>query len=168
MRMFGRVNLLNKDELTQFKEKFGPEPIDENLTEEVFLRQIQSKRTNIKKALLDQSIISGMGNIYAIDALWLAKIHPETKTSDLNPALAQKLLTSSREILQEGIKNRGVSMSDYVDLFGKSGNQQNYFRIYKQKNCPKCQSKVEFIQLNGRGTYYCPTCQPRRNNPDLL
>ena len=82
--------------------------------------------------------------------------------------MAAKLLEASKEVLQEGIKNRGISMSDYVDLFGKQGQQQNYFRVYRKEVCTRCSSKIEFKQLNGRGTYFCNTCQFKSDIPTLF
>ncbi|MDC0448998.1 bifunctional DNA-formamidopyrimidine glycosylase/DNA-(apurinic or apyrimidinic site) lyase [bacterium] len=161
MRMFGKLELRNEAGIKNLEEKYGPEPVDKALTPEKFLEQIQSKRTNIKNALLDQKIIAGLGNIYATDALFMAKIHPETKTSDITLKMAGKLLEAARTILLEGIKNRGSTLPDkmYVDIFGKPGTQQNHFRIYMQGKCPKCGTKVAFKKINGRGTYFCPECQ---------
>lgn len=159
MRMFGKVVLLNADELEMLQQKYGPEPLQENLTPEAFLRHLQSKNSNIKNVLLDQNIIAGMGNVYVTDALWIAEIHPETRTKDFNKEMAAKLLEASREILTEGIGNRGISMSDYVDLFGKKGKQQEFFRIYGKEICTRCNTQVEFKKINGRGTYFCTTCQ---------
>lgn len=160
-RSLGTFELEHTDEFPRFVEKFGPEPLDSALTPEKFLERLQKSNTNIKNALLNQKLIAGMGNVYVNDALWMAKINPKTKTSEINLKSAGVLLDSSRKILREGIKNRGISMSDYVDLFGKPGKQQDYFRIYRKKICPTCKTKVEFIQLNQRGTYSCPFCQPQ-------
>ena len=157
-RNFGKLKILTKNDFDEFSSKYGPEPTT-SLKVADFIKQLTKKRTNIKNALLDQKLISGMGNVYANDALWIAQIHPETKTTDLSLERAEKLLQACVEILQEGIKHRGISMSDYVDLFGKKGQQQNHFRIYKKDTCRRCGTKTEVTKLNGRGTYYCPTCQ---------
>lgn len=162
VRMFGKVTLLQKEDITLLLNKYGPEPIAETTTAEQFFTQIKSKKTNIKNALLDQSIIAGLGNIYATDALFLAKINPFTATTDITPKMAKTLLETSRAILLEGIEHRGSTLDDemYVDIFGKPGNHQKYFRIYGKDICPVCKSKTVFTKLNGRGTYYCPICQP--------
>lgn len=159
MRMFGKVVLLNEDELEMLQQKYGPEPLQENLTPKAFLRHLQSKNSNIKNVLLDQNIVAGMGNVYVTDALWIAEIHPETKTREFNLEMAAKLLEASRKILEEGIKNRGISMSDYVDLFGKKGKQQEHFRVYGKSICERCNTQVDFKKINGRGTYFCTNCQ---------
>ncbi len=168
MRMFGKVKLLNSKELGLIKEKYGPEPLDTKLRPQEFHQIVQSKRTTIKNALLDQNLISGLGNVYATDALWIAQIHPETQTKQISLTMAARLLDASKDVLQEGIQNRGISMSDYVDLFGKKGQQQNYFRVYRKEICTRCSSKIEFKQLNGRGTYFCSRCQFKSDIPTLF
>lgn len=159
MRMFGKVFLIPQNSIENFNDQYGPDPLNETLTPDAFHKILTSKNTNIKNVLLDQSLISGLGNAYATDALWLAKIHPETKTKDISLKHAQNLFTACKELLTEGIKHRGISMSDYVDLFGKKGEQQKYFRIYKKEKCTRCNIKVSFKKLNGRGTYFCSNCQ---------
>jgi len=166
MRQFGKIQVLDSAEIDNLKNKYGLSILDHEITPEKFLTALNSKRTNVKNALLDQKIIAGLGNIYATDALFLAGINPKTSTQDIDIEMSKKLLKSSDLILKEGIKNRGSTLPDkmYVDIFGKSGKQQNYFKIYGKKICPSCGSKVEFEKINGRGTYYCPTCQPKNNN----
>lgn len=162
MRQFGKIQVLNNEQSIGLKEKYGLSIINGETTPEEFHKSIKSKRTNIKNVLLDQKIISGLGNIYATDALFISGVNPKTSTQDINLEMANKLLESSREILKEGIKNRGSTLPDkmYVDIFGKSGSQQKYFRIYGKEVCPSCGSKVRYEKLNGRGTYFCPICQP--------
>lgn len=161
MRTFGKIELLDAEGLQMLEKKYGPEPLNENLSASDFYNALISKNTNIKNALLDQKIISGMGNIYANDALWMAKIHPETRTADLTESMAERLLDSSREILTEAIKNRGSTLGDrmYIDLLGREGSHQEHFRIYSREVCPECGFTVEFMKLNGRGTFFCPGCQ---------
>ena len=112
--------------------------------------------------MLDQAVVSGLGNIYATDALFLSKINPKTPSSAFSLTMAETLLKNARAILLEGIAHRGSTLDDkmYVDVFGKAGTHQKYFRIYGKANCPNCKSKAEYVKINGRGTYYCPICQP--------
>jgi len=161
MRMFGKTALLPAKEIGTLKQKYGPDLVLEEVTAEVFLSRLKSKNTIVKGALLEQSIVAGLGNIYATDALWLANIHPETKTSALTLESAKKLLNSAKNILLEGIAHRGSTLPDeaYVDVFGRPGSHQNYFRIYGKTHCPACKFKVEYKKLAGRGTYFCPVCQ---------
>ncbi len=158
-RMFGKVQLLNSAEFEALKLKYGPEPIDPKLTHQQFHRIVNSKKTNIKNLLLDQGTVAGLGNAYATDALWIAGIHPETPTQSITLQKAADLLEACREILHEGIKNRGLTIDSYVDAFGKPGQQQLFFRIYQQTTCKRCNIPAQFKKLNGRGTYFCENCQ---------
>lgn len=162
MRQFGKVRVVNKDELELLQIKYGIDVLKQEISAEEFLKLLKRKKSTVKNVLLDQSIISGLGNIYATDTLFLSKINPKTSTQDLTLKQSEEILKYSREILKEGIKNRGSTLADkmYVDIFGKSGTQQNHFRIYEKNICPVCKSKTVFEKINGRGTYYCPTCQP--------
>ncbi|HOS88506.1 MAG TPA: bifunctional DNA-formamidopyrimidine glycosylase/DNA-(apurinic or apyrimidinic site) lyase [bacterium] len=162
MRQFGKIKVLDEKSLSELRNKYGLDILEADITPDEFLRIIKSKNTNIKNALMDQEIISGVGNIYATDALFLSGINPKTRTKDMNLQKSEKLLNSLKEILREGIKNRGATLPDemYVDIFGKPGNQQKYFKIYGKKICPRCGAHVFFEKINGRGTYFCPVCQP--------
>jgi len=176
MRQFGKVRVIKELEMNEFKEKYGLDVLNNKIDEKMFLKSLISKKTNIKNALMDQRIISGMGNIYATDALFLAKINPKTNTQNLDIDFAKTLLNTSREVLLEGIKNRGSTLPDkmYVDIFGNPGSQQDHFKIYGKTLCPICKSKVQFEKINGRGTYFCPTCQPlgtvseKKNLPKIV
>ncbi len=159
-RLFGKLYIVDSAGLEALKQKYGPEPLDPNLTPSGFLNLLRSKDTIVKTALLDQKIVAGLGNVYATDALWVAQLHPQTRTKSLTLKQAETLLAACQELLLEGIEYRGISMSDYVDLFGKPGAQQNNFRVYQQKTCKRCATRVEIVQLAGRSTYFCPTCQP--------
>lgn len=169
MRMFGKAMILRQEDLEKLKNKYGPEPLDK-ITPQQFLSALKKRKTNIKGALLDQSLVSGLGNIYATDALFLAKVHPETPTTKLTLTQADKLLKTSRVVLNEGIKNRGSTLSDkmYVDIFGKEGSHQHHFKIYGKTKCPLCDEDVEFKKVAGRGTYFCPRCQLKDDQTPLL
>lgn len=162
MRMFGKMVLIFKKDLSKFIGKYGYDALNADLTSEIFLKTLKSKRTIVKNILLDQKKIAGLGNIYATDALFLSGIHPETPTGNINSEMAKTLLNNVRAVLNEGIKNRGSTLNDemYVDVFDKPGKHQNFFKVYGKKGCVKCKNKVQFKKLNGRGTYFCPVCQP--------
>ena len=122
---------------------------------------------------MDQSIVAGLGNIYATDSLFLAGIHPETKTQNIDLNSAKKLLNAMSLIVNEGIEHRGSTLEDemYVDAFGKPGTHQKYFRVYGKKACINCNNKISVKKINGRGTYYCSFCQillKETANPQLL
>jgi len=160
-RMFGKVGVWNGQEIKGLKEKYGPDMIMQEILPGDFMERLKSKNTTIKHALLEQTIVAGLGNIYATDALWMAKIHPETKTRELDIKRSTDLLKSAKEILTEGILHRGATLPDeaYVDIFGQPGSHQKHFRIYGKAYCPRCKTKVEYKKINGRGTYFCPSCQ---------
>ena len=165
MRQFGKVRVVNKEELEKYSHKYGLDPLDIKTKPEELHRVLSSRKTNLKNALMDQSLIFGLGNIYATDALFLSSLNPKSSTQSLTLEESTKLLKSIKEILNEGIKNRGSTLPDkmYVDIFGKGGNQQNYFKVYGKLKCINCGSKISFEKINGRGTYYCPNCQPLKN-----
>jgi formamidopyrimidine-DNA glycosylase len=157
--MFGKVQLISKAATHKLSTKVGPNPLDTSLSAKYFHTILKSKKSNIKNVLMDQEKISGLGNVYATDALWIAQIHPTRTTSSITQEESQKLLEACREILNEGIKNRGLTISDYVDAFGKPGFQQNFFRIYQRQMCKRCNLPSQTITLNTRTTYFCPNCQ---------
>ncbi len=172
MRMFGKVVLADSQALANLALKYGPEPLDRNFKAKEFHAKLLSKKTSIKNALLDQQIVSGLGNIYATDAQFMSGINPEVNTKELTEKQAEILLQNAKEILEEGIQHRGSTLGDkmYIDAFVNEGTHQNYFRIYNKEQCPKCNSKVEYKKINGRGTYFCPNCQPKNSteNPGLF
>lgn len=164
-RMFGFVEVLDGQRLTEHQAKYGPDALDPSLTAQVFWQRLRLKKTNLKQALLEQSLIAGAGNIYANDSLWQARLHPQTSTQDLSLPQAQLLLESLQELLEESIEHRGSTLNDkmYVDIFGREGSHQNYFRVFGKTGqpCPRCATRIEFLELGGRGTFFCPSCQPR-------
>lgn len=164
-RMFGFIKLLSGEQLEIHRKKYGPDALDPNLTVRKLLDNLQRKKTAVKRALLEQELIAGVGNIYANDSLWMAGIRPETLTSDLTQVQATALLGSLREILEESIIHRGSTLDDkmYIDLYGKEGTHQNYFRIFGKKGepCPRCREKIVFTEIGGRGTFFCPKCQAK-------
>jgi len=144
-----------------FVSRLGPEPL-RDLTAKEFSRIVSSSRRPIKIILMDQAKLSGVGNIYANDALWLAKISPKRPANGLKAKEIQTLYKAILKVLKEGIKYQGASDQWYVTAEGKKGSYQEHFLAYGKKGelCPRCR-KGEFIKyfLGGRGTYVCPVCQ---------
>ena len=165
-RMFGFVKLLSGEQLEEHRKKYGPDALDPNLTSKKLLDNLKKKKTAVKRALLEQEIIAGVGNIYANDSLWMAKIHPEILTSELTQVQASDLLGSLREILEESITHRGSTLGDkmYIDLYGREGEHQSHFRVFgKHKEpCPRCSTAIEYLDIGGRGTFLCPRCQVKK------
>jgi formamidopyrimidine-DNA glycosylase len=163
-RIFGWVKIMEGDELSKltFIKNLGKEPWD--ITDEEFFQLIHKRNRPVKLVILDQEIISGVGNIYANDGLWEAGIKPQRKASSLTKTESANLLKALIKVLKEGIKYGGSTGQDgkYVHLDGGSGKYQEHFRVYDKKD-KKCLRKdggvVEKITLGGRGTYFCPVCQ---------
>jgi formamidopyrimidine-DNA glycosylase len=154
-RKFGRVWLVT-DPAVVLKD-LGPEPFDPNLTPVLFHERLKSHQRQIKPLLLDQTFLAGLGNIYADEALHLAKLHPLTITRSLTPQQAAQLLDSIRQVLQEGVRRNGAS----IDWVYRGGDFQNYFRVYQRTGepCPVCGTPIQRIVVGQRGTHFCPNCQ---------
>ncbi len=161
IRKFGFIKLWNKEQLNEYKNKIGPTPLDPKLTENKFAEIYQHRKTDIKSALLNQKIVSGIGNIYATDALFLSGIHPQTPANKIPTAKLHKLFKSIKYIINEGIEHKGSSMNRYVDLYGVPGTHQNFFRVYGKKNlhCPNCKTPITYSKIKGRGSFHCSSCQ---------
>ena len=140
----------------------GQEPLARGFTV-VWLRSLLRKRPRaaIKPLLLDQRAIAGIGNIYAIEALWRAKIHPLRKAGSLRPAEVLRLHEAIRWALRKGIRLGGASRRDYVDARGQRGRMQREFQVYGRAGepCPRCGRPIVRTVVGGRGTFHCPHCQ---------
>lgn len=156
------IKILDDKELQNLSEKeFGEEPLSKTFTFGHLKSLIQaSKKSNIKRILTDQKKIAGIGNIYADEILYNARINPRRSADSLKDVEIKKIYNSIGKILRLGIKNRGSSIKNYVDYKGIKGKMQDYFKVYgKNGNKCECGGKVEKIRLNGRGTHFCPKCQ---------
>ena len=162
-RKFGKMYLIKKEDI----DKIGPlkdlglEPWDDNLNSEYLINKYKNKRLPIKTVLLDQSIIVGIGNIYADEILFLSKINPLKKCNLLNKEECEKIIKYTREVLENAIKMGGSTIRTYSSVDGVHGLFQNELLVHgKDKGaCPDCNNKIEKIRIGGRGTYYCPKCQ---------
>jgi formamidopyrimidine-DNA glycosylase len=162
-RLFGWVKILTDSELAElpFVKNLGPEIWDISAKE--FYQKLQTKNKAIKIAIMDQDMISGVGNIYANDALWDARIYPGERARDLRYKDTKILRASLIKVLKEGIKYGGATAADakYMDLHGMGGTYQEHFRTYDRTGAPclRCKTIIKKITLGGRGTYFCPKCQ---------
>jgi len=161
VRKFGYCEVLTKEE---FKLKYfhlAPNIID--ITKEEFAKRIASKNTIIKRALLDQTVVAGIGNIYASEGLWLAKINPEAKTQNLATVELNTLLKSLVTVVKKGIVARGSTLGDksFVDLYGKHGTAQDFLQVYDRssKPCGRCKTLIIVKKIAERSSYFCPKCQ---------
>ncbi|MCL4387020.1 bifunctional DNA-formamidopyrimidine glycosylase/DNA-(apurinic or apyrimidinic site) lyase [Patescibacteria group bacterium] len=161
LRKFGWIKLIEDEkELEKLLNEFGPEPMDD-LTPEKFKKIISLSSRPIKIILMDQQRISGIGNIYASDALFLAHIDPKRPAKSISKEETEKLFEAIIEVLKRGIKYRGASDQYYLDAKGEKGEYQNHFLVYGKegKKCPNCKGVIKKNFLGGRGTYFCPHCQ---------
>lgn len=163
MRVFGWMRIVDQDKYAKETRKKVPD-VDEKEFDSEYLKKILSKSTrSVKLVILDQDKVGGMGNIYANDALFLAKIHPKRKANSITEKEVKLLCKAMKEVIEEGIKYGGSSASDekYVNVSGMGGKYQNHFKVYERagKECLKCGAKILKSKIGGRGTYYCNICQ---------
>jgi len=158
IRKFGSLKLLNKQQLNLELSKLGPEPLDYSFTSKLFYKKISSfPNANLKNKLLDQSFVAGIGNIYAQEALYHARIHPGSKVNQVSKIKLLKLHNELQKILKLSIENNGTTVQDYAHIDGK-GEFQHLLAVYGKNKCPKSH-KLSKIKIGGRGTYYCNKCQ---------
>lgn len=162
LRQFGWIKIIKTEDLKTlpFFKQLGPEPF-KDLTLDIFKKIVKSSKIAIKVLIMDQKRMSGVGNIYANDALYLAKIDPRKSASSLSEGEIEKLFAAIETVLKRGIEYGGSSELNYVNALGQEGSYQDHTLVYGKvgQNCPDCKGKISKIRLGGRGTYYCPACQ---------
>jgi formamidopyrimidine-DNA glycosylase len=158
-RLFADLRLLGDWKQLPFIQGLGPEPFD--ISVEQFKEMLSGKKTKIKPLIMDQAFISGVGNLYAAEALFRAKIDPQRPAASLSDKEAQVLLKEIQLTLREAIEHKGSSVDNYVQLTGSPGGYVKYHKVYDRegKPCIICKNPVKRIALGGRGTYFCPKCQ---------
>ncbi|MCC6173758.1 MAG: bifunctional DNA-formamidopyrimidine glycosylase/DNA-(apurinic or apyrimidinic site) lyase [Chloroflexi bacterium] len=162
-RKFGRIYYFPDDASMQefLDERLGPEPLEIGRAD--FERRLSRRRGRLKPLLLDQHFLAGIGNMYADEILWEARLHPERSAESLSPRERGRLLTAIRSVLTAAIGRRGTSFSDYRDATGEPGENQNFLRVYGRAGqpCPRCGHPIERLVIGQRGTWLCPYCQRR-------
>jgi len=163
-RKFGRVALYRHDEAGRLLDSFGPEPLDEAFSALDFRRRLAARRARLKPLLMDQAFIAGVGNIYACEALFRAKISPRKRAGRLSRNEAAALNEAVREVLREAINARGTTRLDCRDAHGEVGEFSKRLRVYDREgeSCIVCGTPIRRIVQGGRSTYYCPHCQKYR------
>lgn len=162
-RKFGWIKVVKTKEVEEidFIKNLGPEPLD-GLTLKKFEELTSSTKRTIKTLLMDQSKIGGVGNIYANDALWFAKVNPKTPADELDDKKVKKLYSAIKKVLKKGLELEGASELAFVMPSGEEGNYQDHTLVYGREG-EKCRrnhdAKIKKIKLAGRGTYFCPVCQ---------
>jgi formamidopyrimidine-DNA glycosylase len=162
-RRFGRLLLGSEEELVAARKlpRLGPEPLDPQFTPRDLHRRLSGRRAPLKLLLLDQKILAGIGNIYADEACYRARIRPDRPPAAISRARVKRLHAALRESLLLGIVNRGSSIDDFVDLYGAKGRQQEELQVYGRggRPCLNCGRPLTLVRLGGRATVFCRRCQ---------
>ena len=165
VRRFGFFKLYNTTQLNKiiFLKKLGLEPFSKKFNIKYFKKFVQNRKKNIKNLLMDQTFVSGLGNIYANEALFMSKIKPLRICKSLNKNEMKNLIFNIKKILKFSISKGGSSIRDFKNTLGKSGNFQQFFHVYGQKNkkCSRisCKGKIKKITISSRSSFYCNRCQ---------
>ena len=165
VRRFGRIGLLDPAGWAALTARLGPEPLDPALTAAELWERLHVRRSPVKAALLDQTLIAGIGNIYADEALFRAGIHPARRCQSLTLADVERLLTALRTVLTEAIASAGTTIRDYRDGTGRAGSYQFRLQVYGKEPgtpCPRCGAALARVRIAGRSSTFCPQCQPLR------
>ena len=163
-RRFGFFRYIkNEQELKKKFEHLGPEPFFKEFNLEYLMNYFKNKKKGIKSFLLDQKFVSGIGNIYASEILFLCKINPKKEALKLKKKEGKKIISFSKIVLNQAIKRGGSSIRDFKNILGENGNFQKEFKVYQKEscNCPrnKCKGKIKKIVIAKRSTFYCNICQ---------
>lgn len=163
-RKFGWIKLMPTLEVPNinFMKKVGPEPLEAHFTSDEFAARFTRRaRTSIKAALLDQTVVAGIGNIYADESLWGAKIHPQRLVGSVTSAEFKLLFTELRSVMNMAIEKGGSTDKNYINAEGKRGSYLDFARVFRRegKPCPRCATTIIKFKAAGRGTHICPHCQ---------
>lgn len=163
VRKFAKTELWKTDELLnslEFKH-LGPEPMEKSFTLEAFKSALQGKKGKVKQVIMVPQVIAGIGNIYASEVLWWAKIHPEKSASKLSDKELESLYGAIKKVLSLGIKLGGESFADYRNVDGKKGEFDDERKVYKREKekCQRCKAVIKRIKFGGRSAFFCPRCQ---------
>jgi formamidopyrimidine-DNA glycosylase len=162
VRRFGTWLLVEPEELDPYlAQRLGEEPLGRRFGPKALAARLEGRRAPIKAALLDQRTVAGIGNIYADEALWRARIHPLTPARDVAAEQIPALHKGIRDALRTGIARQGATLSDYAQPDGRRGRMQEAFKVYGRAGepCFRCGTPIEKTRVAGRGTWYCPNCQ---------
>lgn len=161
MRLFGYLKLVTAREKDTIIKKFGPEPHSVEFDDAAFIARLQKRRVSIKAALLDQSLIAGLGNIYVDETLWRAKIAPDRRANTLSQEEIVSIRRYAKKVLNEAIGAGGTTFRSFSDTAGKAGSYMKKLKVF-QKNgqpCSRCGTRIIKTRVAGRGTHWCPQCQ---------
>ena len=161
VRRFGRMRSCTREELEAAFGRLGPDA--QQMTEEQFLSAMRARRGAIKSWLMNQQLLAGLGNIYADESLFVARIHPLAQPGRVSARKARRLFRAVRKVLDHAVKLQGTSFRDYVDIEGRPGNYEQRLRVYQRtgKPCRRCGRPIRRIVIAGRSSHFCPSCQRR-------
>ena len=162
LRRFGTWQLIEEEDLQPYlAQRIGREPLVRSFTSKRLAEALEGRRAPLKSALLDQRRLAGVGNIYADEALWRARLHPLRVAGELDEAEVAALHRGIRAALKAGIARQGATLSNYRTPDGSKGRMQEEFKVYGREGepCERCGTPIEKIRAAGRGTWYCPSCQ---------
>ena len=164
LRKFGWMKLYPTSEIPHmdFMKKVGPEPLESSFTGEVLYQRLQRrKNTSIKAAILDQTVLAGVGNIYADESLWAAKIHPKTLVKNVSAASIHRLASEIKAVMKLSIEKGGSTDKNYVNAEGKKGSYLSFANVFRREGqpCPRCGTTITKIRVAARGTHMCEECQ---------
>ena len=162
-RKFGRVEPASAADLSALDATLGPEPLSARFTATGLQEALRRRSAAIKGVLLDQTVVAGIGNIYADEALFRSRIHPLTPANALPIAALRQLRREIRAVLEESLERRGTTFSSYRDTSGESGENQGHLRVYGRGHrgdpCPRCGNPLAVLTITGRSSHHCPRCQ---------
>lgn len=162
MRIFGWLKMVDDALLKEEFQKYGPDANLSSVSPAYLQNAFTHRRLPIKLALMDNTVLAGVGNIYANEALFIAKVHPQRPANTLTDIEWKKVYQAVKKVIRDGIRLGGTTFDGkYVDIRGLAGKYQKKLLVYGQKDkpCPTCKTPIEKIQLGGRGTFFCPNCQ---------
>ncbi|MFI5271765.1 MAG: bifunctional DNA-formamidopyrimidine glycosylase/DNA-(apurinic or apyrimidinic site) lyase [Ktedonobacterales bacterium] len=162
-RKFGRMTLVEAGEVLAGIAALGPEPLEPTFTPDALAARLAGRKRAIKALLLDQTAVAGLGNIYADEALFRARIHPLRPASSLTPGEITRLHAGIRGALETGLAHGGTTFERHRDAYNEAGRNLEHVAVYRRTGqpCPRCGAPIERITVGQRGTHYCPHCQPR-------
>jgi formamidopyrimidine-DNA glycosylase len=161
VRRFGRLRVASREELERLLGSLGPDA--QQASEEEFLRAMCGRRGAIKSWLMNQQALAGLGNIYADEALYAARLHPLAQPGRVRLQAARRLYRAVRRILARAVARQGTSLRDYLDIEGQPGNYAMQLRVYQRagERCSRCGTRIRRLVIAGRSSHFCPRCQPR-------
>lgn len=164
LRKFGWIKLYPTLEVPNidFMQRVGPEPLEDTFTAAEFIPRIRRRNnTTVKAAILDQTVLAGVGNIYADEALWGAKIHPATRVNNVNDVEFTTLIEQIKYVMNLSLQHGGSTDKNYVDAEGNKGSYLKFARVFRREGqtCPRCGAEIIKLRVAGRGTHICPVCQ---------